>query len=113
MSERPPPAELSDEELLEEVRRRRRARGLKVPEDAAAGALSATERAQLLANLELEPDAEPGAIERAYQRLREKYAPYSEHRDPERRDAARKLLEQLELTYESLKSDLKRLARRP
>ncbi|MGD8859596.1 MAG: hypothetical protein PVI30_06275 [Myxococcales bacterium] len=112
MSDPRPPSELSDEELLEEVRRRRRARGVTVTDDAEPGRLSATQRAQLLANLELDPDAKPGAIERAYLKLRNRYTPYAEHEDPERRDAARELLQQLDRSYERLMDDLKRMARR-
>lgn len=97
------PAGMSDEELLAEVVRRRRRRGLQVPKDFEPHRLSSRELARHLASLEVGADATLEDIERAYESLRERYAPFAEHDDSDRRAAAQKLLDSLTAAHDALR----------
>jgi hypothetical protein len=97
------PASMSDEELLAEVVRRRRRRGLEVPRDFQPHRLSSRELARHLASLEVGADATLEDIERAYEALRERYAPFVEHDNADRRAAAQKLLASLTAAHQALR----------
>ena len=103
-----PPAELSDDELLAEVVRRRRRRGLSVPEDLQPNRLSRVELSRHLAALELEMGATLKQVEQAYEALRAKYEPYAKVQDADRSAAAKKLLESLASSHEALRKHFAR-----
>jgi len=101
--------ELSDQELIEEVKRRRKRRGVdgkSRTESKTTGARttshSSDRSAQYLANLELEPGASAEEIEAAYKRLRAKYEPYTRSQDEKRRSAARTLMDSLQEAFREL-----------
>jgi len=88
--------ELNDKELLDERNRRR-------------GAYLSDESPptwkrvrQYLANLELNPGATWSEVERAYERLRERYSPEKHEADPDRRRTAEELAESLTRAYQAL-----------
>ena len=91
-------AELSDEGLEAELVRRRRRRGV--------GARTLTARpdevVQMLANLELPPDASREEVERAYLALVARYQPFASAREPRRKAAAAKLLRSLKQARQGL-----------
>jgi DnaJ-domain-containing protein 1 len=90
-------ADLSDEELLDE-RARRRHGG---PSDESAPAWKRVR--QYLANLELSPSATWPEVERAYERLRERYNPDKHEADPDRHRAATELNDSLANAYRALR----------
>ncbi|MGF1466888.1 MAG: DnaJ domain-containing protein [Sandaracinaceae bacterium] len=112
-------AELSDEELDQELRRRRRQRGAEAVDDRPAGpgrALGDTARAlarsffrrrddppksleQCYANLELAPGASLEELRRSYRRLMRRYDPDKHVDDPEKHAAARELSRELTRAY--------------
>ncbi len=96
-----PLAELDDKELEDELRRRRsiRSAGRALPEQ---GRLT-----RLYASLELPFGAPKEAVDAAYQRLREKYAPDRFRADPDRHAAANELAESLKRAYEGILEALK------
>ena len=111
-----PLKELSDEELDEELRRRRQARGYEG--GAVAGrrgsSRSAPKRAgrtpgwklrQWYRNLELERGASRDEIELAFVRLSEKYHP-DRHTDPDKKRLARRLAGGLTEAYRGILEDL-------
>lgn len=90
-------AELSDEELRAERARRR-------GEQAPAESTPSWKRVkQYLANLELSPGATWPEIERAYERLRERYSPEKHEGHPERHEAALELSGSLTRAYQALR----------
>lgn len=97
-----PLSELTDAELLEEVQRRRRARGLHTPLADGPSKLSDHQAAQYFANLELHPSAGAKEVEAAYERLKQRFAPAADSSDPERRRAAGQLLRSLREAYTGL-----------
>ncbi|MBX3274785.1 MAG: J domain-containing protein [Sandaracinaceae bacterium] len=114
-----PLKDLSDRELEEELRRRRRARGQPVGAEPAARTERAREAAprrapprregrhpgwkvrQWYRNLELAPGASRDEVEVAYVRLSEKYHP-DRHPDPEKRRVATQLAAGLREAYRGL-----------
>jgi hypothetical protein len=90
-------AELSDEELLEE---RARSRGERSTSESG---LSWKRVKQYLANLELNPGATWPEVERAYERLRERYDPEKHEADPARFRAAEELNASLASAYQALR----------
>ena len=94
-------AELTDEELQAE----RQTRLGRVPESKLP-TLSRVK--QYLANLELDPSATWPEIERAYQRLRERYHPDRHRTHPERHQTALELTESLNKAYEALRRHFER-----
>jgi len=101
-------ADLTDEELLEEVQVRRRRRGAVPPADPGdapseeAGATLPLQVRQWLVNLELAPDAGIEDVERAYDRLLRRYGPMAKDVDAKRRAAARTLLAAFKRAHEGL-----------
>lgn len=90
-------AELSDEELLEE---RARSRG----ERSTSESQPSWKRVkQYLANLELDPGATWPEVERAYERLRERYDPEKHEADPARFRTAEELNASLASAYQALR----------
>ena len=89
-------AELSDAELEAERERR-----LGPSKDRGRPTLGRVK--QYLANLELGPSATWPEIQRAYDRLRERYHPDKHDDHPERRETALELTESLNKAYEALK----------
>ncbi len=98
-------AELSDEELELELRRRRSKRGFSGPADDALPRGRGGRKTpgwkvrQWYRNLELEPGAPRQDVEEAYRRLEERYAPARHAEDPERHRAARQLVAGLREAY--------------
>lgn len=90
-------AELTDQELLEERRRRH---GDDEPEQRRPGWARVK---QYLANLELSPGATLSDVERAYERLLERYRPERHAEDPERHRAAQELTDSLTRAYRALR----------
>ncbi len=96
---------LSDEELQQEALRRRRARARRTlgsPGDATES--YAKKVLQFYANLELPVGASLAEIEEAYARLRAKYDPTKHLADPEKREAAERLMASLTRAYEGLRA---------
>lgn len=91
--------ELSDDELREELRRRR----TKAHPAQDEGRPSLKRVRQYLANLELSPGATWPEVERAYRRLQERYHPDKHEGHPERHGAAIELSESLSRAYEALR----------
>lgn len=89
-------SELTDEELTAERERRL---GRSVSTDRPA--LSRVR--QYLANLELDPSATWPEIQRAYERLRDRYHPDKHEGHPERHQTAVELTESLNKAYEALR----------
>lgn len=107
-------AELSDQELEEELLRRRRERARR-RENEQRGThgtdKDSPERKRLLqcyANLELEPGATAADVRRAYRTLMQKYHPDKHRGDAERLAAATKLTQSLTEAYETLLQHLDR-----
>jgi len=90
-------AELSDQELMAERARRRGEQ----PEDDAQPKWQRVK--QYLANLELSPGATWPEVERAYQRLRDRYHPDKHSSDPDRHQTAQELTESLARAYQGLR----------
>jgi hypothetical protein len=90
-------ADLSDDELLAERARRRGERTTSASEP------SWKRVKQYLANLELNPGATWPEIERAYERLRERYNPEKHEADPARFRAAEELNASLANAYQALR----------
>ncbi len=90
-------SELSDRELREERARRR---GETPPSPSRP---ARTRVRQYLANLELSPGATWPEIERAYQRLRERYHPDKHEGHPERYETAKELSDSLTKAYQALR----------
>ena len=95
-------AELTDQELREERARRR---GEQPAEETRP---SLRRVRQYLANLELSPGATWPEIERAYERLRNRYNPDQHEAHPERHEMALELSESLTKAYRSLRAYFKR-----
>lgn len=91
-------AELSDQELRAERARRR---GDPMPSDTRP---TWTRVRQYLANLELSPGATWPEVERAYQRLFERYHPEKHSGHPERHETAKELSESLTKAYQALRA---------
>lgn len=90
-------ANLSDKELLEERTRRR-------GEQPSKESRPTWKRVkQYLANLELSPGATWPEVERAYNRLRERYHPDKHEGHPERHRTAQELTESLTNAYQALR----------
>lgn len=94
---------MSDEELRDELERRRkaRARGRR----SSGRDLDAKQIAQVMrwyANLELDPGASREQIEEAYRRLMKKYHPSRHRDDPKKRAAAEELSDSLTKAYQGL-----------
>lgn len=90
-------AELTNEELRAERARRRGEQ----PVDEGRPTLQRVK--QYLANLELSPGASWPEIERAYQRMRERYNPQKHEGHPERHETALELNESLSRAYQALR----------
>jgi len=90
-------ADLSGEELRAERARRRGQQ----PADEARPTLQRVR--QYLANLELSPGASWPEVERAYQRLRDRYNPQKHEGHPERHETALELNESLGRAYQALR----------
>ncbi|KPK16543.1 MAG: hypothetical protein AMJ62_04870 [Myxococcales bacterium SG8_38] len=90
-------SELTDRELLEERRRRQ---GEPQSQEKRPGWPRVK---QYLANLELSPGATWPDVERAYERLLERYHPDRHAADPERYRAAQELTESLSSAYQALR----------
>ena len=88
--------ELSDDELAEE-----RARRLGPATDPERPTLERVK--QYLANLELGPGATWTDIQRAYERLRDRYHPDKHESHPERHETAVELTDALNKAYDSLR----------
>jgi len=88
--------ELSDEELEAERERR-----LGPPTSVERPALSRVK--QYLANLELGPGATWPEVQRAYERLKERYHPAKHEAHPERHETAVELTQSLNKAYEGLR----------
>ncbi|MFO0692061.1 MAG: J domain-containing protein [Polyangiales bacterium] len=107
-------AELSDEELEEELLRRRRARAqgrAEVGPVARTADKDNPERKQLLqwyANLELPPFASLDEVRKAYRDLMKRYHPDRHATDPERQRIATELAQSLTRAYESLTAYLEK-----
>lgn len=105
-------AQLTDQELEDELlrRRRERARRRENEERGTRGTeKDSPERKRLLqcyANLELEPGATAADVRRAYHALMQKYHPDKHRGDPERLTAATQLAESLTDAYETLMKHL-------
>lgn len=89
--------ELSDDELLAERARRRGQRTSETSQ------LTWPRIRQYLANLELSPGATWQEVERAYERLRDRYRPDKHEADPDRHRAALELTDSLTRAYQSLR----------
>lgn len=107
-------AALSDEELEEELLRRRRARararGVSGTPEEREGRRPSPQRKQLAqyyANLELEPGATLEDVQRSYRRLIAQYHPDKHLDDPERHRAATELAQSLTQAYHELSRILK------
>lgn len=98
---------LTDEELHDEQRTRRLARAPKQDETPAAKPGWRRVR-QYFANLELDPGASAQEVERAYNRLLERYHPDKHREDPEKHRAAKELTDSLTHAYRSLRRYLAR-----
>jgi hypothetical protein len=115
-----PLADLSDEELRAELGLRRQRRGARgktaapaattslTRGDDASSTLAAPIAARHYASLELVPGAPLPEVERAYERLRAKYEPFTRVPDAERSSAAASLLRGLQRAYEELRAALER-----
>jgi DnaJ-domain-containing protein 1 len=90
-------SDLTDEELREERARRRG----QLPPDASRPTLQRVR--QYLANLELSSGASWPEVQRAYERLRERYDPRKHEGHPERHETAKELSESLARAYEALR----------
>ena len=90
-------ADLSDQELLDERARRRSTQ----PIDESPPTWKRVK--QYLANLELSPGATWPEVERAYERLRERYSPDKHEADPDRHQAAEELIQSLGNAYQALR----------
>ncbi len=105
-------AELSDQELEEELLRRRRARARSRSEEERGThgtPKDSPQRKQLLqyyANLELEPGASVADVRRAYRDLMQRYHPDKHRHDPARLAAATQLARSLTEAYEALLAHL-------
>ena len=95
---------LSDEELQQEALRRRRARARRTAGSGDATESYAKKVLQFYANLELPVGASLAEIEEAYARLRAKYDPTKHLADPEKREAAERLMASLTRAYEGLRA---------
>ncbi len=94
---------LSDEELREEALRRRRARAKRATRTAGEeDEAYARDILQFYANLEIPVGASIAEIEAAYARLLAKYDPNKHASDPQKHDAAAKLVASLTRAYEGL-----------
>ncbi len=92
-----PLAELTDQELLAERARRR-------GEEPSEEARPTWQRVkQYLANLELSPGATWPEVERAYQRLRDRYHPDKHAADADRHETAQELTDSLARAYRGLR----------
>lgn len=89
--------DLTDDELREERARRRG----EPPPDEPRPTLQRVK--QYLANLELSPGATWPEVERAYERLRERYSPNKHEGHPERHETAVELNESLTRAYRALR----------
>lgn len=90
-------AELSDEELLQERARRR-------GQEPTGRSRPTWKRVkQYLANLELGPGATWPEIERAYERLRDRYHPDKHEADRDRHETAQELNNSLANAYQALR----------
>ncbi|MGB8332471.1 MAG: hypothetical protein WCE62_20270 [Polyangiales bacterium] len=90
-------ADLSDQELLDERTRRRGEH----PSDETRPTWKRV--TQYLANLELSPGATWPEVERAYQRLRDRYDPEKHEADPDRHRIATELNDSLTKAYRALR----------
>jgi DnaJ-domain-containing protein 1 len=105
-------AELTDQELEEELLRRRRARARNRSEEERGThgtQKDSPQRKQLLqyyANLELEPGASVADVRRAYRELMQRYHPDKHRQDPARLAAANQLARSLTEAYEALLAHL-------
>lgn len=105
-------ADLTDEELAAEVRRRRAARTGPAPSTPSpsrqpAGSTALKVR-QWYANLELPEGAGPDEVEAAYERLVRRYDPDRHRGDPQRHRAALELTRSLTRAYRGLIATLRR-----
>lgn len=100
------PADLSDAELEEELRQRRRRRAGRSStagrDEETSHALQDRDLAQCFANLELKPGASLAEVEQAYQELKKKYHPDQHRDDPERHKVATELTRELTRAYLTL-----------
>jgi hypothetical protein len=113
-----PLAALSDDELRAELSARRQRRGARgvlpatvaivSPSAEPVSALASPAAARHYASLELAPGAPLPEVERAYERLRAKYEPFTRLPDAERSSAAASLLRSLQRAYEELRTALER-----
>ena len=100
--------ELTDKELADEVRRRRSEHAEDDSTEKQLEARSPKRIRQYLANLELSAGATLSEVERAYQRLRQRYDPAKHKDDPEKNRAARELTKSLQRAYQALREHLTR-----
>jgi DnaJ-domain-containing protein 1 len=98
-------SELSDQELRAERARRRGEPATSATSDTPP---TWTRVRQYLANLELSPGATWPEVERAYQRLRERYHPDKHTGHPERHETAKELSESLTKAYQALQEYFRR-----
>jgi hypothetical protein len=105
-------AALSDDELRAELALRRQRRNAQplhgTPREASASALPSPIATRHYASLELAPGAQLPEVERAYERLRAKYEPFTRSTDGERSTAAANLLRGLQRAYDELRAALER-----
>lgn len=96
-------SELSDQELRQEVTRRRRARAKGgAPPSARKSSPKRKQVEQWYANLELHTAATLGEVKRAYDRLMRRYDPNKHRGDSERHKAASELAASLTAAYHGL-----------
>ena len=96
-------SKMSDEELRDELERRRKARSR--GRRPAGTDLDAKQIAQIMrwyANLELDPGASREQVEEAYRRLMKKYHPSRHRDDAKKRAAAEELSASLTAAYQGL-----------
>jgi hypothetical protein len=99
-----PLSDLTDEELQQELAKRRRSRGAAspVPAEAQSETLRNRQIRQYYANLELKPGASLDEVQARYRDLSRRYNPDRHLNDPEKHAAATRLLQELTRAYDAL-----------
>jgi DnaJ-domain-containing protein 1 len=100
-----PLSDLTDEELQQELAKRRRSRGASSPvpsTEPQSETLRNRQIRQYYANLELKPGASLDEVQARYRDLSRRYNPDRHLNDPEKHAAATRLLQELTRAYDAL-----------